>query len=149
MIILLRNKVAVFFILFAATILFSNCWSTNKARHNSRVENFEYQGYGDTIVSLIFGEILESPSNDDNNFQICSNARIMIDKDTVPYNVDSTGKFQLGFQEGIHSFVVFKKGYQPLTVNNFIAHSDRVSIIKIILAKGNQMQSYTIKASPN
>jgi hypothetical protein len=25
---------------------------------NSRVEHFEYQGYGDTVVAMLFGEIL-------------------------------------------------------------------------------------------
>jgi hypothetical protein len=122
-----------FLLLIASALIFVSCQS------KSRVTNFEYKGFGDTIFAVINGEIYE-----DNNLAFTPLKSVIISVDSIGKSTktDKDGKFEIGLNSGKYKITVNKKGYQTIRIENYISVPDQISKIKIILEKGNSTQTY-------
>lgn len=127
---------------FALLVLAGSC-SLNKSANKaeSRVDHFEYQGYGDTIVSLLYGEVYE---DNDKNQPPVADVRVTVLGDSTSCVSDNKGEFVLGMPKGIFELTISKPGYQSLILSNYNSDPDRVSLTKIILVKGSGEIKYKI-----
>lgn len=123
------------------TLLFLSCHNYD---HSSRVEYFQYQGYSDTIVSLLYGQVFEQKSATEKNLIPLPGVQVSVVEDTVKSVTDKLGQFIIPLYEGTYTLLITKKGYQPLTISNYFSHSDRVSTTKIILVNGTKRNEYRI-----
>ena len=126
-----------FILLWIPYILLIGC-NANK----SRVAHFEYQGYGDSTLSVMYGQIFENV----NGTQIpLSKVQINIlntNRETVS---DNQGYFSLGFEEGNYNILISKKKYQSLLLKNYQSVSDRISKTKIILMAGEGEEAVQLR----
>jgi len=121
-------KKLLLFILIAASLL--GC-EMNQEK-NADV-HFEYLGYGDSTLSVIYGSVLE-----DSNGTQKPLSKVLVDiigsnKTTTS---DEFGNFSIGTESGQYKIQVSKKGYQSVLFENYQAVSDRVSTVKINLKRG-------------
>jgi hypothetical protein len=101
--------------------------------NKSRVAHFEYQGYGDSTLSVMYGQIFENV----NGTQIpLSKVQINILNTNRESESDKDGFFSVGFEPGNDQVLFSKKNYQSLVLKNYQSISDRVSKAKIILMQG-------------
>jgi hypothetical protein len=126
-----------FILLWIPYILLIGC-NANK----SSVAHFEYQGYGDSTLSVMYGQIFENV----NGTQIpLSKVQINIlntNRETVS---DNQGYFSLGFEEGNYNILISKKKYQSLLLKNYQSVSDRISKTKIILMAGEGEEAVQLR----
>jgi len=122
-----------FLLLIASALIFVSCQS------KSRVTNFEYKGFGDTIFAVINGEIYEANNS---VFTPLKDVIVCVDSIDKSIKTDKNGKFEIGLNSGKYKITVNKKGYQTIYINNFISIPDQISKIRIILEKGNSKQTY-------
>ena len=111
----------------------------------SRVEHFEYQGYGDTVVAMLFGEILAEQADSPGVFTPLKEVQVTVDSLGKTIQTDAAGEFELGLFSGMYRLNITKPGFQPLRISQYVADGDRVSIITIILVPGDSMQTFTIQ----
>lgn len=126
-----------------ALLVFASSCAMNQTANEqeSRVDLFEYQGYSDTIVSLLYGEIYE---NNDNNQTAVTDVQVTVSGDSASCVSDQKGEFVLGLSKGIFELKISKPGYQTLVMSNYNSDPDRVSLTKIILVKGTGEVNYKI-----
>jgi hypothetical protein len=133
-------------VLIITTLFYISCAdnATVQENKNSRVEHFEYQGYGDTVVAMLFGEILTAKKDSPAVFIPLPDVLVTVDSLVKTVKTDNKGQFELGLFSGTYKLIINKPGYQPLQISQYVADGDRVSIVKIILSLGDSLQNYSI-----
>jgi hypothetical protein len=126
------------------TLIIISCSSTKNLR--SRVLDFQYGGYSDTIYALIEGEVYERGSNtvSKDSLSPIGNVQIKVEQNNRLVSTDSAGKFFIGLSKGVFSFLLTKEGYQSLRITNYISDPDQVSSAKIVLEKGRDLITFEI-----
>ncbi len=126
---------------------FSKRLPENKKNNTSKIEYFEYGGYGDSNLSIIYGNVYEpeKKENGTDTLKPLSTVEIRLVQNNKSVQTDSNGRFEIGVEKGIFSFTVLKKGYEPITLTNFVSDPDQVSNTKIILVKGNKPRTFKIQ----
>jgi hypothetical protein len=126
-------------ILLVATLLI--CCKRSPV-YTSKVLRFEYSGYSDTTVALIFGRVQDTlnPLQQAEVIGYYSNGSELKRVDT-----DSAGNFSIGFPKGSFKLKVSKPRYQALWVLNYVSDLDQVSSIDIMLQKGGGEAEYKLK----
>jgi hypothetical protein len=101
--------------------------------NKSRLTQFEYQGYGDTTLSVMYGQVFEKV-----NGTTIPLGKVQIDilNTNRESESDKDGFFSVGFEPGNYQVLFSKKNYQSLVLKNYQSISDRVSKAKIILKQG-------------
>lgn len=135
------------FVFILNIFLLIGCAVQSAKQLTSRVENFEYQGYGDTIVSMLFGSVYELKAGSEKDLVPLQHVIIKVEQDSLQVQTDSAGKFVIALPEGVYALKVSKKGYQSICLRNYVSHSDRVSLTSIILVKGKDQQDFIIPPS--
>jgi hypothetical protein len=138
------NAVVVLILLVLSQSCGNNGSGSLSINRNSRVEHFEYQGYGDTVVAMLFGEILAELPDSPGVLKPLKEVQVSVDSAGKTVTTDSIGTFELGLFSGTYTLTANKSGYQPLHISQYVADGDRVSIIKIILSVGDSMQHFII-----
>ena len=115
------------------------CFTTS-CSNKSRVTNFEYSGFGDTIFAVIEGEVYERSFF---STKPLKDVEICIDSITKTTKTDNDGRFEIGLNYGKYNIKVSKKGYQTINIENYVSVPDEISEMKIILVKGNSNQTFT------
>lgn len=139
----MTRKLAV--ILPLLLLLLQSC-SSKKETNTSRVDHFEYQGYGDTIVSLLYGEVVEKKSTSVTDYSPLQQVSVSVTGVTQTDSTNASGEFVVGLSDGIYEIRIAKPGYQTMILSNYISDPDRVSLTKIILEKGSGEQTFKIPA---
>ena len=117
----------------------------------SCLSKFEYLGYSDTIVALIYGNVLspDSLSTDGEPLRPLSDVTILVEQNNQKVLTDDKGNFCIGLQKGVFSLLVSKAGYQGLRIKNYISDPDQVSDASIILVEGNGIKEASIPQKPH
>ena len=139
------NKFIIFKYVLCFTLIFILSIACSKAKFKSRVQYFEYQGYGDTTVAMLFGNIKEMNPNYTSSYVPVKGAKIIIIKDSQEIFSDINGNFLVGLTNGEYDIFITKPGYQSLKLEHYKCISDRVSVTNIILNKGEGGINYKIK----
>jgi len=122
-----------FLLIIGSAFIFASC------QLKSRVTNFEYKGFGDTIFAVINGEVYEANNS---VFMPLEDVIVSVDSIGKSTKTDKNGKFEIGLNYGKYKITVNKKGYQTIHIGNYISVPDQISKIRIILEKGNSTQIY-------
>jgi hypothetical protein len=109
--------------------------------NRSEVIRFEYHGYGDTTLSVLYGAIFENLEGNEISLQ---NVQISVVGSKQNTFSDIEGNFKVGMESGSYDILVSKNGYQSVLLKNYEAISDRVSITKIKLVKGKEKVLFDI-----
>lgn len=112
---------------------------TISCSNRSRVANFEYLGFGDTILAVIEGEVYENKYLSSKPLKDVDISVENINKSTT---TDEDGQFQIGLDQGNYKIKVSKKGYQTIYIENYVSIPDEISKLKIILVKGSRNQTF-------
>ena len=117
-----------------------------KNKKNSKVIEFEYGGYGDTVVALIYGNIFElkTTKNSSETLQPVSNVSIKVQTNNKTVFTDTSGQFSLGLDKGVFNLLITKQGYQTLRLTNYVSDPDQISNTKIVLEKGKDTTVFEI-----
>lgn len=134
-------KIAAFIGLTLIILVGSCSLGKSPTKQESRVDLFEYQGYGDTIVSLLYGEVYD---NNESIPGLIPAVSISVSEDSASCVSNSKGEFTLGLPKGVFIIKISKPGYQTLLLSNYNSDPDRVSFTKIILVKGSGEIKYHI-----
>jgi hypothetical protein len=112
----------------------------------SRVLDFEYKGYDDTVYALIYGNIYQSEKtkNLSDTLKPLQNVSIKVEQNSKTVFTDTSGKFSLGLERGTFSLVITKAGYQTLRLTNYVSDPDQVSDTRIVLETGKDTAIYQI-----
>ena len=124
------NRVRNYISLLLLSILFFSCHSYSK---RSEVIQFEYQGYGDSTLSVMYGQVFENIKGDKKPLQLVQVSIANSGRNTLS---DLDGNFNIGMESGKYNLLISKNGYQSLLLKNYEAISDRVSRIIIMLNLG-------------
>jgi tRNA threonylcarbamoyladenosine modification (KEOPS) complex Pcc1 subunit len=95
--------------------------------------HFEYLGYGDSTLSVIYGSVFEDINGTQKPL---SDVLIDIIGSNKTTTSDGFGNFSIGTESGQYKIQVSKMGYQSVLLENYQAFSDRVSTVKINLKQG-------------
>ena len=108
----------------------------------SSLLHFEYRGYGDTIFAMIYGTVFtpDSLSPDGEPRRPLSGVTVTVTENKKMTETDAQGQFSIGLGKGIYSLILTKTGYQTLTITNYRADPDQVSVADIMLVKGSVTQ---------
>lgn len=112
---------------------------TISCSNKSRVTDFQYLGFGDTIFAVIEGEVYEK---DYLSIKPLKDVLITVDSINKETITDKNGKFDIGLSKGRYKLKVEKKGYQTISIENYVSFPDEISKTKIILVKGNSNQTF-------
>jgi len=112
----------------------------------SKVEHFEYAGYGDTTLALIYGKIYETEKNikGKDTLKPLPTVDIRIEQNNKAVQTDNKGEFKIGLKKGVFSLFISKQGYEPIKLTNYVSNPDQVSNAKIILVKGTELRKFEI-----
>ncbi|HLY70064.1 MAG TPA: hypothetical protein VKR53_10080 [Puia sp.] len=136
------------FITVSLLIFFNLGYShTIRKIEKSRVIKFEYSGYDDTTCALIFGKVYSAGKMDNrgkSHLSPLANVQIQVQQNGRITTTVTDGNFVIGFNKGIFSLLITKAGYQSLRITNYISDPDQVSITRIILEKGENLQTFEI-----
>ena len=102
-------------------------------RNNSEVAQFDYQGYGDTTLSLMYGKVFENLNGKKSPLPKVQITVVNAKETTFS---DLEGNFNIWTKSGTYHVLVSKEGYQSMLLKNYEAFSDRVSRTEIVLVKG-------------
>lgn len=123
----------------------ANIISTTQNKKVSRLLKFEYGGYDDTVVALIYGNVYQTNTLKNSSDTLpLSNVSIKVEQNSKTVLTDNAGQFQIGLKKGTFSLVVSKEGYQSLRLTNYVSDPDQISNTIIILEKGNGLQTIEI-----
>jgi hypothetical protein len=134
-------------VLFAFIVL-TSCKEQTNIPATSRVDYFEYQGYGDTIVSLLYGTVVEKESDGKTGLTPLEEVIVTVKGTNTTDSTKADGEFVVGLPDGIYELSIQKPGYQTLVLSNYVSDPDRVSVTKIILVKGSDVQQIKIPDKP-
>lgn len=120
----------------------TNIVSTAQNNKVSKLLKFQYGGYDDTVVALIYGNVYQENTltNSKDSLQPLSNVSIKVEQNSKAVSTDSTGHFQIGLEKGTFNLLISKPGYQSLRLTNYISDPDQISNTIIILEKGSELQ---------
>lgn len=79
-----------------------------------------------------------------NHLRPLQNVELKIERNNKSVLTDSAGHFLINAEKGRLTLLISKDGYQQLRLTNYISDPDQVSTTKIILAKGNESQTFKI-----
>jgi|GEM_PF-1431973 len=134
------SKAAVFIV----AGLFMSC-NNITGGERSRVIQFEYQGYGDTTCTILYGKVFEIKKTDHINDTIeIPDAEIKAEQNGKVVKTDTTGSFSMGLEKGTFTLTIAKPGYQTLKMTNYISDPDRVSNTSVVLVKGSGIDHFEI-----
>jgi len=106
---------------------------------------FEYQGYGDTTCTILYGKVFEIKKTDHINDTIeIPGAEIKAGQNGKVIKTDTTGSFSMGLEKGTFTLTIAKPGYQTLKMTNYISDPDRVSNTSVVLVKGSGIDHFEI-----
>jgi hypothetical protein len=113
----------------------------------SRVIRFQYTGYGDSIYTILYGEVFEINKTGNINDTIPgSGADIKAEQNNKVVKTDAKGSFSIALEKGTFTLTITKPGYQTLQMTNYISDPDRVSNTAIVLVKGSCIDHFEIAA---
>lgn len=139
------------FIIFSTILL-----SCSYLKPQSKLVEFNYGGFGDTIFSTLDGKIYEmnlsnkvpidsveirlsSKTNESYSqfYDTFYKAYLFYPKDTLFFS-NKEGNVYMNFIENeFVDIVISKNGYETLTLKNYHAHPDQFSTFEVILEKGD------------
>ncbi|MEY4332126.1 MAG: hypothetical protein RLZZ196_864 [Bacteroidota bacterium] len=128
------NRIKYYISLLLLSILLTSCNSYSK---RSEVVQFEYQGYGDSTLSVMYGKVFENINGDEKPLQ---KVQVSIANSRRSTFSDLYGNFNIGMETGKYNLLISKNGYQSLLLKNYEAISDRVSRIIIMLRLGEGIE---------
>lgn len=138
-------------ILSLALLLFSCSTKKSSPKNNipakkSRVADFHYGGYGDTLYATLNGEVyqLDTTIKTRDSLIPLSNVSIKIEAYNKTVFTDSSGSFTINLDKGVFSLLVAKENYQPLRMKNYVSDPDQYSGTTIYLEPGNELQTFEI-----
>lgn len=143
------------YIIFTFIILFLCRCSTEQPTNSkpdktvidtSKVKQFEYGGYGDTIYALVYGQVseLEKNASGKNTLKPLQNVDIKVLQSNKAVRTDNKGEFEIWSEKGVFSFIISKQGYEPIKLTNYVSDPDQISNTKIILVKGSETRTFEI-----
>ena len=145
------RTILIFFLMMAVALACSDLSDKNNKskeilKMKSRVSKFEYGGYGDANKAFIYGSIYEydTTHHSKDTLKPLQNVSIKIEQTNQIIFTDTAGQFELGFDKGVFRLFVTKQGYQSLRLTNYVSDPDQISNTKIILEKGNDLQTFEI-----
>jgi len=107
--------------------------------NQSRILSFNCGTEPDTVTAILSGHIVEEkrlPNGQDTLVPL-SDAIVSLEQGGKTFPTDSLGAFLMYLDtKATHTFIVSKKGYQPLKVEGFFAEKETEAEINIVLAKG-------------
>jgi len=95
------NTVVVLILLVLSQSCGNNGSGSLSINRKSRVEHFEYQGYGDTVVAMLFGEILAEQADSPGVFTPLKEVQVTVDSLGKTIQTDAAGEFELGLFSGM------------------------------------------------
>ncbi len=121
-------------------------FSTQQTSNKSRVSNFYYGGYGDTVYAMLHGNVfrLDTSIKTKDSLIALPDVTISIEENGKTILTDSSGHFELWFVKGTFNLRVSKEGYQPLQVKHYVSDPDQFSGITIYLEKGKEEQEFEL-----
>ncbi len=129
--------------LFLVVSFLLGCGMSEKKNEDVR---FEYQGYGDSTLSVMFGTVFEDSSGIEKPIH---DALVEIVETKKTTTSDLHGNFSIGEETGQYKVQVSKSGYQTVLLENYQAISDRVSTAKIKLTLGNGVKVVVLADKKN
>jgi len=112
---------------------------------SSRVIKFQYSGYGDSIYTVLYGEVFEIKKTGTINDTIpVSGANIKAEQNNKLVKTDAKGAFSIELEKGTFTLSITKAGYQTLQMTNYISDQDRVSNTTVVLVKGPGVNHFKI-----
>lgn len=129
--------------LFLVVSFLLGCGMSEKKNEDVR---FEYQGYGDSTLSVMFGTVFEDSSGIEKPIH---DALVEIVETKKTTTSDLHGNFSIGEETGQYKVQVSKSGYQTVLLKNYQAISDQVSTAKIKLTLGNGVKVVVLADKKN
>ena len=115
----------------------------------SRVADFYYGGYGDTVCATLIGQVfvLDTSIKSKDSLTPLLDVKVTVQENNKSVLTNANGQFVIPFYKGIYSLLLTKNGYQSLLLKNFISDPDQYSQTKIYLEKGTELQTFEIPKS--
>ena len=95
---------------------------------DSKIE-FDYQGYSDTTVALLYGKLL------DFNQVPISGASIKTRDNLFSTITDEAGFFQLFTISGTYDVLIHQANFQTILLKGYLSHSDQITHVNIKLSR--------------
>lgn len=121
-------------------LIFSIACKETPQSGKSRLEHFEYGGYGDTIYATLYGQVLL----DTTVIVPAKNATINFHNMKYSLHTDSLGKFEIYSEADTFDIEISFPYYQSLHIKNYISHPDQISTALIKLSKGEGFEQVVI-----
>jgi hypothetical protein len=141
---------------FIALTILTICACTEMPKHDksfltkqeskSKVLSFQYSGYDDNSYAIIYGDVYQSDTTKHfaDSLQPLSNVIIKAEQNGKTVSSDTGGHFKIELEKGMFTLLITKQEYQSIRLTNYVSDPDQLSFTKIILAKGNGLQSFKI-----
>jgi len=129
---MLIRKIA---ILLTIIIFFNACTDVVK----SRVSEFNYSGYGDSIYAVIDINVYASDGKTP-----LADVQIKAEKNGKSRTTNKDGFVEIPFEKGDYNIMIAKSGYQSIRLKNYHSDPDQISNATIILEQGVGTQNFEL-----
>jgi len=125
-----------YLLLHIFTLLLST--SAYSQTNSSRIVDFYYGGYSDTVVALLTVEVLSIESTTGECIPLNNSTIRIFDENGIikEYELHGVHKKQIGFSWGWYAIKVEADGYQKLIILDYKSRPDQVSFAKVCLVLG-------------
>jgi len=131
-------------ILFVCLLMIS-CTIKPSQEEKSRVIEFTYGGFGDTIYATLEGYVRSQATKTPfDSMPPLKDVEITVEQTNQKVLTDEKGYFSIATTNSVYNLIVRKKGYQPLRIMNYASVDDQFSMVDVILEKGSVLQEYRI-----
>jgi len=118
---------------------------------SSRVLDFLYGNYGDTIVAFLNIKVLTPDSSGGENKYLENVVITITEKGSNETTTDTiaNGKKYFAFRKGMFSILISKTGYQSILITNYKSDPDQFSWAYCLLVKGEGVVRFDTKPKPD